>query len=216
MADSERLMESYYAARAPEYDRVYSKPERQADLRAMEQWVPSRLKGARVLEIACGTGYWTQFIAPVAREVVALDASSEVLSIARGRVREGSVEFQVGDAYALPQRAGMDAAFAGFWFSHVPKSRQREFLVGLNAALRPGATVVMLDNLYVEGSSTPVTEHDADGNGYQVRKLDDGSTHRVLKNFPSESELRSLVLGLGEPAAYMTWDHYWAFEYRAK
>ena len=74
----------------------------------------------------------------------------------------------------------------------------------------------MLDNRYVEGSSTPVTEHDADGNGYQARRLADGSTHRVLKNFPTEGELRSLVAGLGEHAAFTSWDYYWAFEFLAK
>jgi len=215
MSTPDRLMRTYYAARAPEYDAVYRKPERQADLRAIEQWVPSKFVGARVLEIACGTGYWTHFIAPVALHVTALDAAPETLDIARGRVAGPSVEFLVGDAYGLPQRGSFDAAFCGFWFSHVPRARQREFLVGLNAALRPGARVVMLDNRYVEGSSTPVTERDSDGNGYQERKLEDGSTHRVLKNFPSEHELRSLVSGIGERAAVTTWNYYWAFEYLA-
>ena len=209
----DRLMRDYYAARAPEYDRVYLKPERQADLRAVEQWVASRFVAARVLEIACGTGYWTQFIAPVASQVIALDTAPETLTIARGRVPERKVDFLVGDAYDLPRHASFDAAFSGFWFSHVPRARQREFLVGLNAALRPGARVVMLDNRYVEGSSTPVTERDADGNGYQTRRLDDGSTHRVLKNFPSEGELRSLVAGIGERATFTTWNYFWAFEY---
>jgi demethylmenaquinone methyltransferase/2-methoxy-6-polyprenyl-1,4-benzoquinol methylase len=209
-------MESYYAARAPEYDRIYAKPERQADLRAIERWVKERFAGAGVLEIACGTGHWTQFIAPVARQVVALDASPEVLAIARARVPGGNVAFDVGDAYALPRRADLDAAFAGFWFSHVPKARQREFLSGVNAALPAGARIVMLDNRYVEGSSTPVTEHDADGNGYQVRRLDDGSTHRVLKNFPAESDLHALVADFGERAAFTAWEYYWAFEYVAK
>jgi demethylmenaquinone methyltransferase/2-methoxy-6-polyprenyl-1,4-benzoquinol methylase len=64
-------MRDYYAARAPAYDSVYMKPERQTDLRAIEQWVASRFVAARVLEIACGTGYWTQFIAPVALQVLA-------------------------------------------------------------------------------------------------------------------------------------------------
>ncbi len=208
------LMRAYYAARAPEYDAIYRKPERQADLRALERWVPSKFVGAGVLEIACGTGYWTQFIAPVARHVTALDAAPETLDIGRARVPGSNVEFVVGDAYDPPRHAHFDAAFCGFWFSHVPRARQREFLSALNAALRPGATVVMLDNRYVEGSSTPVTEHDADGNGYQARKLADGSTHLVLKNFPSESELRSLVADIGEHAAFTSWSYYWAFEYR--
>lgn len=216
MSTPDRSMQDYYAARAPEYDSVYLKPERQADLRAIEQWVTSRFVDARVLEIACGTGYWTQFIAPVALQVLALDAAPETLTIARARVPEHKVEFVVGDAYDLTQLTTFDAAFAGFWFSHVPRARQREFLVGLNAALRPGARVVMLDNRYVEGSSTPVTEHDADGNGYQKRRLGDGSTHRVLKNFPTEGELRSLVAGVGEHATFTSWNHYWAFEFLAK
>jgi demethylmenaquinone methyltransferase/2-methoxy-6-polyprenyl-1,4-benzoquinol methylase len=208
------LMRAYYAARAPEYDAIYRKPERQADLRAIEQWVPSKFVGAGVLEIACGTGYWTRFIAPVARHVTALDAAPETLDIGRARVPGSNVEFVVGDAYDPPRNTHFDAAFCGFWFSHVPRARQREFLSALNAALRPGAMVVMLDNRYVEGSSTPVSEHDADGNGYQARKLADGSTHLVLKNFPSESELRSLVADLGEHAAFTSWSYYWAFEYR--
>ncbi|PIF90927.1 hypothetical protein CLU86_1824 [Acidovorax sp. 62] len=58
-------MQDYYAARAKEYDQIYAKPTRQADLRQMEAWLPTVLAGRNVLEIACGTGYWTQFSEPV-------------------------------------------------------------------------------------------------------------------------------------------------------
>jgi demethylmenaquinone methyltransferase/2-methoxy-6-polyprenyl-1,4-benzoquinol methylase len=71
----------------------------------------------------------------------------------------------------------------------------------------------MPDNRFVEGSSTPVSERDADGNGYQARRLADGSIHCVLKNFPSEGELRALAADFGEGAAFTAWDYYWAFEY---
>jgi ubiquinone/menaquinone biosynthesis C-methylase UbiE len=216
MSSTEESMQSYYAARAPEYDRVYQKPERQADLRRLRRWLPPVLADSRLLEVACGTGFWTQFIAPAASEVVALDASAAALAIAIGRVPNGKVKFLVGDAYRLPQDQGrFNAAFAGFWFSHVPRSRQREFLAGLGRVLDPGATVVLLDNLYVAGSSHPISEHDADGNTYQTRELDDGSRHRVLKNFPSEAELRAVVAGLGERAAFTEFEYYWAFRYLA-
>ena len=91
-------MQSYYADRAPEYDSIYAKPERQADLRLIEAWLPEVFRGRAVLEIACGTGHWTQLIAPVASEVVALDASPETMQIAKERVPPGKVEFVVGDA----------------------------------------------------------------------------------------------------------------------
>jgi SAM-dependent methyltransferase len=167
-----------------------------------------------VLEIACGTGYWTQFIASTAAHIVALDASRETMEIARSRVSESKAVFLVGDAYSLSPALGkFSAAFAGFWFSHVPKARRQEFLLGLGAHLVPGATVVLIDNLYVEGSSTPVAETDADGNTYQIRPLKDGTTHRVLKNFPSEVELRSSLGVLGTSCTFTVWHYYWAFTY---
>lgn len=208
-------MESYYAARAGEYDAVYSKPERQSDLRKIEQWLPSILRGRRILEIACGTGYWTQFLAPAASSIVAIDSSEETLRIARERGATGNVSFAAGDAYAPRRQDGpFDAAFAGFWFSHVPKERQVEFLAALHAALEPGAKVVFLDNLFVAGSSSPISEHDEHGNTYQTRSLADGSTHRVLKNFPSEAQLQALVAGgLGHSPRYTSWSYFWAYEY---
>ena len=205
-------MQDYYAARAPEYDKVYLKPERQSDLRMIERWLPPIFEGANVLEVAYGTGYWTQFIAPVASHMLAIDVAPETITIARGRVPEGKVQFLVGDAYALPQHE-LNAAFAGFWFSHVPKARTREFLLGLNAALMPGARVVLLDNLFVVGSSSAISEADSDGNTYQTRHLGNGTTHRVLKNFPSEAELRVLVEGISTRVSYKTWQYFWALEY---
>ena len=95
--DAEAL-QTYYTARAPEYDHVYRKPERQHDLREIERWLPATLGSRAILEVACGTGYWTQFLAPVASELVALDASATVLRIARDRVHRGRVSFVRGDA----------------------------------------------------------------------------------------------------------------------
>ncbi|MGP1682471.1 MAG: class I SAM-dependent methyltransferase [Giesbergeria sp.] len=216
MSNDQSAMQSYYAARASEYDRIYLKPERQTDLRAIERWLPHKFVGARVIEIACGTGFWTKFIAPVAAHVLALDTAAETISIAKNRVSAGKVDFLLGDAYALSQHIGQfDAAFAGFWFSHIPRTRRRQFLLGLAARLEPGAKVVFLDNRYVEGSSSPLTARDAEGNTFQTRQLSDGSTHMVLKNFLTEAELLELVSGYGECPVFTTWQYYWAFEYAA-
>ncbi len=217
MSDRDESLRAYYAARAPEYDRVYDKPERQADHQAIRQWLSPLFRGARVLEVACGTGWWTQCIAPVAAAVVALDAARETLTIAGARGLPRHVQFIVGDAYALgPELGSFDAAFAGFWFSHVPKRRRREFLAGLHARLREGARVVLLDNLYVEGSSTPIAGRDVEGDTWQIRTLDDGSAYRVLKNFPTEDELLALIDGSGKRAATVRWQHYWALHYAVR
>jgi ubiquinone/menaquinone biosynthesis C-methylase UbiE len=147
----EKSMKDYYASRAREFDRVYAKPERQNDLRHLENWLPTVFSNRRVLEVACGTGYWTQFIATKAVHVVATDATLETLDIAQKRITAWNVDFHIADAYALPDQLGpFNAAFGGFWFSHVPRSRIRRFLDNLHARLEPGALVLFLDNLYVE------------------------------------------------------------------
>lgn len=208
-------MKDYYAARAKEYDKIYAKPERQEDLRAIEQWLPPKFADAEVLEVAAGTGYWTQFIAPVAKRVVALDASQETFSIAKSRTGCAGVDWVVGDAYQMPL-AGQkfDAVFAGFWFSHIPLEKLPAYLSYLNGFLNPGARVIFLDNLYVEGNSTPLSDRDAAGNTYQTRPLADGSTHKVLKNYPTELELSDLVSSFSRQFSYTTWQYYWAFDYR--
>jgi SAM-dependent methyltransferase len=209
-------MQDYYAARAKKYDQVYSKPERQYDLRQMESWLPEVLAGRNVLELACGTGYWTQFYAPAARQVVGIDSSRETLNIAQTRI-PANVQLLQGDAFHLPPLdIGFDACFAGFWWSHIPLQRIPSFLESLHAFLRPGAKVIFMDNRFVLGSSTPISERTEGGDTYQQRSLDDGSIHRVLKNFPNADELLRSIEPYSNEAIYRQWAYFWALEYTLK
>ncbi len=206
----------YYARRAAEYERVYAKPERQADLRAIEAWLVPLFAGRRVLEVACGTGWWTAHGARFAARWLATDLNRETLAIARAKpALPPAVEWREMDAYRFDALAGetFDAAFAGFWWSHVPRARLRGWLASLHARLESGALVVMLDNRFVPGSSTPISRRDAGGNTFQQRTLDDGSVHEVLKNFPDRS---SAVAAIGARARDVAWTehaHYWVLGY---
>jgi demethylmenaquinone methyltransferase/2-methoxy-6-polyprenyl-1,4-benzoquinol methylase len=212
---AEGTLRDYYAARAPEYDRVYEKPERQHELRLLERWVPTVFAGRRVLEVAAGTGYWTRFIAPQTTSLLSTDATDQTLAVGRKRVVSRKVTFALADAYALHDELGrFDGAFAGFWLSHVPKSRLGEFFASLHARLEPGAKVLLLDNRFVAGSNHPITETDAEGNTYQTRRLQNGSVHKVLKNFPSGEELLAMVAGLGVVGTVLhQWQYFWALGY---
>jgi len=215
MASTDAELRRYYAARAHEYEAIYAKPERQADLRRLEALLPPLFADHRVLEIACGTGYWTQFLALVAQHIVAVDANRETLDIAAAKSLSAErVEFRIADAYALPAALGVfDAAFAGFWWSHIPVRERTRFYATLHRRLAAGAKIVFLDNRYVVGSSTSISHRDDDGNAYQRRRLADGSEHVVLKNFPTEPELVADVAHCARNVRYIALEYYWLFSY---
>jgi len=207
-------LQAYYAARAPYYDAVYLKPERRRDIEFLSVHLPARLSGRSVLEVACGTGYWTQHIAPATARMVATDGTAEPLEFARIRPGTERVTYRQADAYALPDDLGVfDAAFAGLWFSHVPIAARAGFLVGLHRHLQSGSRVVIIDNNEVQLNDFPIAETDPDGNTYQQRVLRDGSSHRVLKNFPGERELSALVAPFARAVDYRNLENFWLLEY---
>ena len=186
-------MPGYYAARALEYDRIYDKPERQADLAELKTLIGRAFQGLDVLEIACGTGYWTQFIAKSASRIFATDINTEVLAVAKKRDYNLCwTNFGTADVYSLTNISdSYSAGFAGFLWSHIPLTRRSEIIRTFHTHLQPGARVIWIDGRYVEGSSTVIDRKDEAGNTYQQRKLDNGSLHEVIKNYPTEAELRS-------------------------
>jgi len=206
----------YYARRAAEYEQIYQKPERQADLQKLQEYFGQLFTGFDVLEIACGTGYWTQVIAQNAKSILAVDYAEEPLAIAdRKNYGNCPVRFVVDDAFSLTEVEGnFNAAFCGFWWSHVPKNMLSSFLRTLHGKLAPNALVLMLDNIFVEGSSTPISRTDADGNAYQVRKLADGTVYEVLKNFPTPDEIRTTLAPFAAGIEIIELEYYWIAKYR--
>ena len=221
MADSRSTtphLERYYDRRAAEYEKVYDKPERQHELEWLRTRIPQLLADRTVLEVACGTGYWTQFIARTAFKVHACDINESVLEIAREKeIAKGRVDFFKADAVSLEGvPAGCDGAFAGFWWSHVKKSELAKFVANLAGRLSPGSVVAILDNQFAEGSSTPISRRDAEGNTYQMRHLANGEQYEVLKNFPSAAELAEAVRPVAREAHLETLTYYWLLVFTLK
>jgi len=211
-------LENYYSKRAREYEQVYEKPERQRELAWLRERIPKLYRGRTVLEVACGTGYWTQYIAPLAHRVYAGDINESVLEIAREKeVPHGKVTFMKADAITLEGvPPGCNAAFAGFWWSHVKKSGVRQFVANLAAKLEPGSVVGILDNAWAHGSSTPLSRTDAEGNTYQMRKLASGEPFEVLKNYPTPAELTEAVRPVAREAHLESLTYYWLLVFTLK
>jgi len=168
--------------------------------------------------VACGTGYWTQFIAPQAMLVYAGDINESVMEIAREKpIPPGKATFIKADAVTLDNvPPGCNAAFAGFWWSHVKKSDITQFVARLATRLEPGSVVAILDNSFAEGSSTPVSRTDSEGNTYQMRKLANGEQFEVLKNFPTPDELAAAVKGVAREAHLESVTYYWLLVFTLK
>ena|SRR5579872_934456 len=95
----ESNMVGYYAQRAQEYERIYEKPERQENLRTLRAFVERTFSGKHVLEVACGTGYWTAILSRSAASITAIDINETVLEIARTKPLDRQrVFFQHADA----------------------------------------------------------------------------------------------------------------------
>lgn len=203
--------ETYYQRRAAEYDQVYEKPERQADLELLRPQIASLLAGRRVLEVAAGTGWWTEVYADGAANVVATDVNPETLAVASARrAWPATAEFLRCDAFSLGELPGsFDAAFVGFFWSHVPLSRLDEFIAGVAGRVGAGGRLVFIDNQFVAGSNHPVTRRDTEGNTYQQRRLEDGTQWEVLKNFPTREELEDRLGRLSPDVSVRQFTYYW-------
>jgi ubiquinone/menaquinone biosynthesis C-methylase UbiE len=184
----------YYAVNADNYDQVYAQEQRFDDLDDLQEMIAELLEGHTVLELACGTGYWTELIADVATSVTATDLVPEMLALARTRELDHDiVSFEQMDALNLPDsiaEGGYTAVFAAGWWSHIMREDQEKYLKQLRAKLGKDVLLVLLDNSFVDGVSTVFARTDLQGNTFQFRTADDGQRYEVLKNYPSDSALR--------------------------
>ena len=206
----------YYRERSQEYERVYQKPERQEELKQLTTRLQHLFAGKHVFEIACGTGYWTERIATAANFVLATDINEAVLEIASAKTYpENHVAFRQEDIFAIKELAGRyESLFGGFILSHILLQDLGRFIDILNSCVVPGGTVVLMDNNYVEGSSSSVSQQDDAGNTYQVRTLSNGSTHLVLKNFSTEAQLRQLLQEKATDIEFIPMKYYWLLRYK--
>jgi len=211
--------EEYYAARAPVYDESagYMDPEGEQLRVPLKARYQGLFRGHNVLEVACGTGYWTAVIGEVADSVLATDINTTVVCLAKERCRAmHSVRFQVVDALSLEGvPSGFTAAMGIWWWSHIPKSALRSFLSALHSKLQPGSLVLFNDQLPYGGR---VRETDTEGNTLELRTLPDGRSFWVIKNFPTEWDLRAVLHGFAEDIQYSInpAGTHWGLQYKTK
>lgn len=206
--DADLLAEqrAYYRARAPEYDEWWQRRgryDRGEDERA--EWdrqvavLDESLAGfgatGAVLELAGGTGWWTERLARTADQLTVVDASAETLEQNRTRVGRGDVTYVVADLFDWRPEQRYDVVFFSFWLSHVPRARFGEFWSLVRDCLAPGGRAYLIDNRNdPEPSSSAkdpyVLTYEQD---LHRRRLADGSEWRVVKVMYEPDELNALL-----------------------
>ena len=199
----------YYRERAAEYDEWF---ERRGMFDYGEEWnvrwrhevaeVSSALETfaplGRVLELACGTGWWTERLAAASSSVTAVDASDETIAIARARVP--SARFVRADIFDWEPDETYDFVFFSFWISHVPAERFQGFWKLVDRALAPGGRVFLIDNLQRElplPNEARFWKQELRPDGIVKRTLNDGREFRAVKIYYDPGDLSSRLRGLG-------------------
>jgi demethylmenaquinone methyltransferase/2-methoxy-6-polyprenyl-1,4-benzoquinol methylase len=198
---------AYYRARAGEYDQWFLRQGRydqgpelnerwrrelEEVYRAFEVFGPR----GRVLELAGGTGLWTERLLRTASVLTVVDASPEVLAINRARLGDDRrVRYVLADLFAWRPEERYDAVVFTYWLSHVPPEKFEPFWAMVADALGPGGRVFFVDSL---APSTASGDHQPAHDGVTAtRRLNDGREFRIYKLYYRPDELVARLGRLG-------------------
>lgn len=208
---------TYYRRRASEFDATTtpSGDPFAAQGLLLEQALEDFRAAGKVLEIACGTGTWTRLLVQHARELVALDSSPEMLELARPKVGDANVAFVQADLFAWEPDQRFDVVAFANWLSHVPPTRFESFWSLVEHCLAPGGRVFFVDEAVDAWRNEERPAGDRSTH-VVLRKLADGSLHRIVKVFYDPEELEARLRSMGwDVSVTTTGVFYWGEGRRA-
>ena len=197
----------YYRARAPEYDDWFYRRGRydlgeahsrqwQLEAQAIRDQLHSASGFDHILELAPGTGIWTAELIKIGRRVTALDASPEMININRAKLASDKVDYRLTDLFDYQPARQYDMVFFGFWLSHVPADRLTPFLNTVQAALKPGGRLFIVDSRAVDLSKNRTGTENLDADR-QRRALSDGRQYDIVKIYYDPANLAAILRAHG-------------------
>jgi len=191
---------AYYRARASEYDEWFLRQGRydhgeehqrqwweevtqvQA---ALEVFAPT----GDVLELASGTGWWTEQLVKSADQITAVDAAPETIALNRERVRSDRVTYAQTDLFTWKPPRTFDMAFFSFWLSHVPPERFDDFWALVEESVGPNGRVFFVDSRYNPGATAVDNRLGTPQDTSVTRRLNDGRSFEIVKIFYDPDDL---------------------------
>ena len=169
MMDYHEHMKQYYDRLASEYEQNEAfREEPSEDLPGLLHAI-SVLPPARVLDVACGTGFLTQHLGS---EVTGLDQSEAMLEVARRRVPWA--EFVRGDAFRMPfGEDSFERIISSFFYGLLPLEDRERFL---EEARRVGEELLLVE-------PTPEWAPSGRAEGWEERLLSDGLRYEIYRRY---------------------------------
>ncbi|MDX1521942.1 MAG: class I SAM-dependent methyltransferase [Anaerolineae bacterium] len=202
---------AYYQARANEYDEWFYRrgrydhgPEQrqkwESEIEQVRQALADFQLTGHVLDIAAGTGIWTQELLNSANHVTVVDSSEEMLAVHRQKVQSDKITYTLADLFYWQPVMAYDAVFMGFWLSHVPPALLYDFIGTIAGALKRGGKLFFVDSSSDPGATAKdmfeeVTQRNLSAAGAysdQItmrRRLNDGREFQIVKIFYRPDEL---------------------------
>lgn len=213
---------AYYRARAVEYDDWFLRkgrydhgPEQNAKwFKEVEevQYSLDRFKPTgKILELACGTGWWTASLAKYTDHLTAVDASPEMLAINRQRMKGLKVEYIQTDIFQWKPKNRYDVVFFGFWLSHVPPEKFKIFWDLVQSCLNPHGRIFFVDSLRSETSGATDHQIVKVGETMSRRKLNSGQEFCVVKVFYEPDALTAKLKDFGWKASVSATTNYFLY-----
>jgi len=210
----------YYRARATEYDQWFLRMgnydhgkelnecwfnEVDEVTLAVKRFNPSE----EVLELACGTGWWTETLAKYADRITAIDASPEVIAINQKKLvgHKEKIIYQQADLFSWEPDKQYDVIFFSFWLSHVPADLFEKFWGSVVKALKPNGRVFFIDSVASSSVHSMPVEHQET----QLRRLSNGQEFEIVKIYYTPDQLTKKLSELGLKSEINQTERYFLF-----
>lgn len=208
----DRMIE-YYRKRAGEYDKIYFRddPVRQSELSDLYQLSRETLSQKSILDIACGTGFWTRIVSESTQQVFGMDINRQTLIEAGQKSYKCPVSLIEADIYNLPIIENrLDGLLATYIVSHVKRQDLEALGQSLKSCLKPGSIAFICDNNLICEIHNKVEYDKEKINSYSQRRLENGEEYLILKNYFEEGELADIFGRWGNLGTIVFRKYYWA------
>ena len=199
-------MQRYYDERAPEYEDAYERGTGTASLPTPEVFrreVPvlaaavERFANGRLVDIACGTGYWLRHYAARCSTITMIDQSARMLDECRKKVAAldvgGRTALVAGDVleHSFAPRA-FDSALIGFLISHLTVAEEERLFEQLKGLLADHGRFLILDSAWSLERARVNKKIER-----QERRLNDGTRFEIYQRYIDRQDILDWTMKYG-------------------